>query len=158
MSAQFPRCETLRTGHASGGKGLMQVNPYLIFNGNCEEAFKFYEKLLGGKITGLMTHENSPAASQVSPDWQGKIMHAHMTVGNWVLMGSDAPPEHFQKPQGFSVSLGVKDEAEAERVWAGLAEGATVGMPLQKTFWSARFGMLTDRFGIPWMINCDQRP
>jgi PhnB protein len=134
----------------------MQLNPYLVFNGQCEEAFKFYEKVLGGKITGLMTHGNSPMASQVAPEWRDKIMHAHMTVGDYVLMGSDAPPQHFQKPQGFSVSIVVKTTEEAERIFAALSEKASILMPLQQTFWSPRFGMLTDRFGIPWMINCDQ--
>jgi PhnB protein len=134
----------------------MQLNPYLVFNGQCEEAFKFYEKVLGGKITGLMTHGNSPMASQVAPEWRAKIMHAHMTVGDYVLMGSDAPPQHFQKPQGFSVSIVVKTAEEAERIFAALSEKASIVMPLQQTFWSPRFGMLTDRFGIPWMVNCDQ--
>lgn len=134
----------------------MQLNPYLVFNGQCEEAFKFYEKALGGKITGLMTHGNSPMASQVAPEWRDKIMHAHMTVGDDVLMGSDAPPQHFQKPQGFSVSIVVKTAEEAERIFAALSEKASIAMPLQQTFWSPRFGMLTDRYGIPWMVNCDQ--
>jgi PhnB protein len=134
----------------------MQINPYLNFNGQCEEAFKFYEKLLGGKITGMMTHANSPMADQVSPDWRDKIMHVHMTVGPWVLMGSDTPPQHYQKPQGVTVSLSVKTPDEAERIFAALSEKASITMPLQQTFWSPRFGMLTDRFGIPWMVNCDQ--
>ena len=85
-----------------------------------------------------------------------KIMHVHMTVGDQVLMGSDAPPGHFEKPQGFSVSLGIDDPAEAERVFNALAEGAQVTMPLQKTFWADRFGMLVDRYGTPWMVNCQQ--
>lgn len=134
----------------------MQINPYLVFNGQCEAAFKFYEKLLGGKITGIMTHANSPMANQVPPEWRDKVMHAHMTVGNSVLMGSDAPPQHFQKPQGFSVSIGVKTVEEGERIFKALSENGAVQMPFQKTFWSPGFGMLTDRFGIPWMVNCDQ--
>lgn len=134
----------------------MQINPYLVFNGQCEAAFKFYEKLLGGKITGIMTHANSPMANQVPPEWRDKVMHAHLTVGNWVLMGSDAPPQHFQKPQGFSVSIGVKTVEEGERIFKALSENGAVQMPFQKTFWSPGFGMLADRFGIPWMVNCDQ--
>ena len=134
----------------------MQINPYLVFSGQCEEAFRTYEKVLGGKITGLLTHANAPMANQVGPEWRDKVMHVHMTVGNWALMGSDAPPQHFQRPQGFSVSITVKTPQEAERIFNGLSEKASITMPLQKTFWSAKFGMLTDRFGIPWMINCEQ--
>ena len=134
----------------------MQINPYLVFNGQCEAAFKFYEKLLGGKITGIMTHANSPMANQVPPEWRDKVMHAHLTVGNWVLMGSDAPPQHFQKPQGFSVSIGVKTVEEGARIFEALSDNGAVQMPFQKTFWSPGFGMLADRFGIPWMVNCDQ--
>jgi PhnB protein len=134
----------------------MLMNPYLFFTGQCEEAFKFYEKLLGGKIQVMMTHEGTPAAGQVPAEWQKKILHARLAVGDQVLMASDAPPGRQQKPQGFSVSLTVKDVAEAERIYQGLAENGTVGMPLQKTFWAERFAMLVDRFGIPWMINCEQ--
>jgi PhnB protein len=87
-----------------------------------------------------------------------KIIHIHMQIGNTVLLGSDAPPQHFSKPQGFSVSVAVKTPAEADRVFAGLAEGGNIIMPIDKTFWSPRFGMCTDRFGIPWMVNCEQAP
>jgi PhnB protein len=135
----------------------MQINPYLLFTGQCEEAFKFYEKLLGGKIEMMMAHEGTPAAGQVPPEWLKKILHARLVVGDQVLMASDAPPGRQQKPQGFSVSLSVNDPAEAERIYNGLAEGAVaVTMPMQETFWAKRFGMLTDRFGIPWMINCEK--
>jgi PhnB protein len=132
----------------------MQLSPHLNFNGNCEAAFKFYEKSLGAKITFMMPHEGSPAAEQVSAEWRSKIMHATLTVDDCVLSGADLPPEHYQRPQGFSVTLGIKDPAEAERVFAALAENATIQMPLQETFWALRFGMLIDQFGIPWMINC----
>jgi PhnB protein len=134
----------------------MELNPYLNFNGRCEAAFKFYEKCLGGKIIMMMTHGQSPMADQTPADWRDKIMHARMTVGDRVLMGSDAPPEHYQKPQGFSVSLSVTDPADAERKFNALAQNGTVQMPLQQTFWAVRFGVLTDQFGIPWMINCEQ--
>ncbi len=134
----------------------MELNPYLNFNGTCEAAFKFYEKCLGGKIEMMLSHGASPMADQVPPDWRNKIMHARMTVGGRVLMGSDAPPEHFEKPQGFSVSLGVADPAEAERLFKALADNGTVRMPIQQTFWAVRFGALVDQFGIPWMINCEQ--
>jgi|SRR5262245_3724324 len=134
----------------------IQVNPYLFFDGRCEDAFKFYAKLLGGKIEAMLPHEGTPAADHVPAEWRSKIMHAKLVVGDKVLMGSDAPPEHFDKPKGFSVTLGLSDPAEAERIFAVLAENGTVQMPLEQTFWAARFGMCVDRFGIPWMINCEQ--
>ena len=134
----------------------MQINSYLLFDGTCEEAFKFYEKLLGGKIEALLTHEGTPAACQVPPEWQKKILHARMTIGNAVLMASDAPPGRYSKPHGFSVNIGVNSVNEAERIFRALAEHGTVHMPLGETFWAERFGMLTDRFGIPWMLNCER--
>jgi PhnB protein len=135
---------------------MMQINPYLLFTGQCEEAFKFYEKLLGGKIEMIMTHEGTPAAAQVPAEWLKKILHARIVVGGHVLMGSDAPPGRQEKPQGFSVSLSVKEPAEAERLFQALAENGAVRMPIQETFWAKRFGMLVDRFGIPWMVNCEK--
>ncbi len=134
----------------------MQINSYLIFDGNCEEAFKFYEKHLGGKIEALLTHKGTPAACQVPPEWAKKILHARMAIGNAVLMASDAPPGRYSKPDGFSVNIGVNNVREAERIFNALAENGTVHMPLGETFWAERFGMLTDRFGIPWMLNCER--
>lgn len=136
----------------------MQIVPYLFFPGTCAEAFRFYEKVLGGKIVDMLTHAETPMKDHVSPDWQDKIIHARLLVGDAVIMASDAPPEFQKNPQGFSVSIHVKDVDEAELVFTALAEGGTVTMPLEKTFWTARFGMLTDRYGTPWMINCDQMP
>jgi PhnB protein len=117
---------------------------------------KFYEKCLGGKIEAMMTHGQSPTVQQVSPEWRNKIIHARMTVGGTVLMGSDALSDRYQEPQGFSLSVGVKDAAEAERVFQELEQSGKVQMPQQKTFWAVRFGMVVDRFGIPWMVNCEQ--
>ncbi len=134
----------------------MQLNPYLIFNGQCEAAFKFYERCLGGKIEMMLTHGNSPMAEQARPEWRDKIMHARLSVGDKVLMGSDASPEPYVEPRGFSVLLSVDGPAEAERVFRALSEGGAVRMPLQETFWAVRFGMCTDRFGIPWMVNCER--
>jgi PhnB protein len=134
----------------------MQINAYLSFNGNCEEAFKFYEKLLGGKIEVIFTHEGTPAASNVPPEWLKKIMHACLTIGNAVLMGSDVPPGQYKQPHGYSINIGVNNVAEAERIFNALAEDGAVHMPLGETFWAERFGMLTDRFGIPWMLNCQR--
>ena len=133
----------------------MQVNPYLFYNGNCEAAFKHYAKVLGGEIEAMMPHEGTPAADHVPAEWQKKIMHAKMTIDGEVLMGSDAPPDHFKAPQGFSVSLQISDPAEAERKFAGLAEGGVITMPMEQTFWARRFGMCVDQFGIPWMVNCE---
>ncbi len=132
----------------------MQLNPYLSFNGQCEAAFKFYERCLGGKIEGMMTYESRPAEFPVPPEWQKRILHATLRVGDQVLQGADAPPDGYQKPQGFSLTLGLKDQAEAERIFNALAEKGTVGMALQETFWAVRFGVVVDRFGIPWKINC----
>ena len=100
----------------------MQLNSYLLFNGRCEEAFKFYEKCLEGKITAMLPHEGTPAASRVPPEWLKKILHARLTVGDAVLMGSDAPPGRYKDPQGFSVSINLNDTAAAERIFAALAE------------------------------------
>jgi PhnB protein len=133
----------------------MQLNPYLFFNGQCEAAFRFYERSLGAKIVAMMPHAGTPAEGQVPPEWRDKIIHARLVLGDQVLMGSDAPPEHFEKPQGFSVTLGIDDPADAERIFNALAENGTIRMPIQQTFWALRFGMLVDRFGIPWMINCE---
>lgn len=134
----------------------MQLNPYLTFNGQCEAAFKFYERCLGGKIEAMIPHAGTPVEQHVPPEWCKKILHARLTMGGEVLMGSDAPPDRYEEPKGFSVSLQIKDPADAERIFAALAENGVVRMPLQQTFWAARFGMLVDRFGTPWMINCDQ--
>jgi PhnB protein len=135
----------------------MELSTYLLFSGNCEEAFKFYEKTLGGKIEMMMPHEGSPAEANVPPEWRKKILHARMTVGNNVLMASDAPPAYAPKQlEGFSVSLMLNDPVEAERIFRALEEKGKVQMPFQQTFWALRFGMVTDRFGVPWMINCEK--
>ena len=134
----------------------MQISPYLYFNGQCEAAFRFYEKVLGGKIEAMMPHEGTPAASQVPAEWRSKILHARLVVGDSVLMASDAPPDHYSKPQGFSVSLEIKSVPEAERVFQALSEKGKVTMPMAETFWAARFGMAVDQFGIAWMVNCEK--
>ena len=133
----------------------MQLNPYLTFNGRCEEAFKFYERVLAGKITFTMTWGEMPEANQFPAEAHKLIMHATLSVGDQVLMGADSPPGSYQPPQGINVSLHPKDVAAAERIFNALAEGGSVTMPFQKTFWSSGFGMCVDQFGIPWMINTD---
>jgi PhnB protein len=131
----------------------MRVNPYLHFNGQCEAASKFYEKGLGGKIEAMIPHEGTLAAEYVPAEWRSKIMHACRVVDDQDLMGCDAPPDHFQKPRGFSVSIQIKKPAEAERIFGTLAEEGRLTMPIQETFWAERFGMVVDRFGIPRMVN-----
>jgi len=133
----------------------MQLNSYLHFNGRCEEAFKFYEKLFGGKIEAIFPHEGTPAAEHVPPEWRKKIMHARLSVGDQVLMGSDVPPGHYNSPQGFRVNISVKNPADAERIFKALADKGKVTMPLETTFWAQRFGMVNDQYGTPWMINCE---
>jgi PhnB protein len=132
----------------------MQLNPYLLFNGQCAAAFKFYENCLGGKIEVMMPHAGTPAESQVPANWLDKIIHARMVVGDKVLMGSDAPPDRYEAPKGFSISLDVDSPADAERIFKALSAKGTVNMPLQKTFFAESFAMIVDQFGIPWMILC----
>ena len=134
----------------------MQLNPYLTFNGRCEAAFRYYEKILGGKILMMMPHEGTPAAEHVPTEWRKKIIHARLLVADKLLMGSDAPPDRYEQPTGFSVTIGVDTAAEAERIFHALADNGTVRMPLQETFWAIRFGMLVDQFGIPWMVDCER--
>ena len=102
----------------------------------------------------MMTHGESPIAAEVPESWHKRILHARMVVGDAVLMASDTPPEHYEKPAGLYVTLSVETPHEADRIFYALAENGTVTMPIEKTFWAARFGMLVDRFGTPWMINC----
>jgi PhnB protein len=134
----------------------MQINPYLNFNGQCEAAFKFYEQCLGGKIVAIIPHAGSNMPPGMPAEWDEKILHARLMVGDQTLMGSDAPPSCYEKPRGFSVSLNVNTPEEAERIFAALVEGGSVDMPIQETFWAVRFGMAVDQFGIPWMINCEK--
>ena len=134
----------------------MQLNPYLAFKGQCEEAFKFYQECLGGTIQMMMTHGDSPMADQVPSEWRDKIMHATLVVGNTAVGGSDVPPDQYETPKGISITIQIDDTAEAERIFQSLSEGGTVTLPLQQTFWAARFGMVVDRFGTPWMVNCEQ--
>ena len=133
----------------------MEVAPYLMFLGNCKEAFEFYERALGGKLH-MTTYGQSPEAAKMPTAMHTQVIHASLTAGASVIMGSDCPPERYVKPQGFSVSVSTKDPAETERVFNALVQGGQVHMPLQQTFWSARFGMLQDRYGISWMVNCVQ--
>jgi PhnB protein len=132
----------------------MQVNPYLVFNGQCEAAFKLYEQVLGGQLGSIFRYSGTPLAQQVPADWQDKVMHGSVTVGGQELMGADVA-DGYAAPKGFSLSIQIKDATEAERIFRELSQAGDVVMPLEKTFWAERFGMVVDRFGIPWMINCE---
>lgn len=134
----------------------MQINPYLSFNGKCAEAFTFYAQVLGGENVMMMTYGESPMAAQTAPEDRDRIMHARLKAGDMVLMGADAPPQFYQPAQGMVVSLSVDAPAEADRIFKALSENGTVRMPIQETFWAQRFGMLIDRFGTPWMVNCEK--
>ena len=134
----------------------MKLNPLLSFRGQCAAAFTFYERCFGGTIVTMLRYANSPQAESVPQEWQDKILHATLTVGDNVLMGGDVLPEQYEQPKGFQILIGLNDPLDAERIFQALAEHGTVQMPLQKTFWAVRFGVLVDQFGIPWVINCEQ--
>jgi len=132
----------------------MQTSTHLHFNGNCREAFDFYARTFGGKIVFSMTYGESPGAEKTSPESRNKIIHARIDFGGQFLLGCDTPAERYRTPEGFNVMAAVEQPAEAERIFATLADGGQVTMPVQETFWAHRFGMVTDRFGTPWMVNC----
>jgi PhnB protein len=138
-----------------GERITMQINPYLSFKGDCEAAFTFYERCLGGQRGTIFRYAGSPMADQVPADWQDKVMHGSLTVGDLMLMGGDVAPDGYEEPKGFSLSIQIKSTADAERIFHELATDGRVVMPLEKTFWADRFGMVVDRFGIPWLINCE---
>ncbi len=133
----------------------MHITTYLNFDGNCEEAFKFYEQVLGGKILMMTRYEGTPAANHSPSEMRNKILHARIQIGDTVLMGSDVPPGQVQ-PQGFGLSLGVDKVAEADLVFNALAGNGEVSMPMGKTFFAERFGMLRDSFGVSWMVVCEK--
>ncbi len=132
------------------------VNAYLFFNGRCEEAVEFYRKALGAEVEMIVRFKDSPDPAppgMVPPGYENKIMHCSFRVGQTTVMASDGCDTKKLTFEGFSMSISVPTEADADRVFNALAEGGKVNMPLTKTFWSPRFGMLEDRFGIGWMVN-----
>ena len=133
----------------------MQVNTYLSFKGECETAFRLYEQCLDGKLGAIFRYSGTPLADQVPADWGDKVMHATVAFGDHMLMGADVAPDRYEEPKGFSLSLHPESTADAERIFHELAEGGRVVIPLEKTFWAARFGAVVDRFGIQWLINCE---
>lgn len=135
----------------------MKLHAFLNYNGNCEQAFRFYEKHLGGKITAMMTNGESPDHANAPANWSDKILYARMTIGDTELMASDATPERFEPIRGAYLSLTVSSSEEAEKVHALLADGGQVFMPMAETFFAHRFSVLRDKFGTSWMI-IHQRP
>jgi PhnB protein len=130
----------------------MRFIPYLDFDGQAREAFDFYAKVFNGKITMRMTMGEAPLANELPPEARDRVMHSQLELSNTILMGADGPP-HTVSSRGC-VNIDVSDPAEADRVFKALSEGGEVTMPIAETFWAHRFGMLTDRFGKGWMVNC----
>jgi PhnB protein len=134
------------------GTHPMKLNTYLNYGGNCEQAFRFYEQHLGGKITMMVTHGEQPNAKDIPPDWKKAILHARISIGGTELFGADMPPDRFQPMRSAYLSLTVDSTDEAERIYALLAEGGQIFMKMEETFFAFRFAMLRDRFGTSWMI------
>ena len=130
----------------------MQVQPYVFFDGRCEEALEFYRRALGAEVTMLMRYKESPDPAMVQPGAENKVMHASLRIGDTTVLASDGQCQGRPSFQGFALSLTVPNEAEAERRFAALGDGGQVQMPLTKTFSSPRFGMVADHFGVSWMI------
>jgi PhnB protein len=134
----------------------MKPSVHVAFTGDCEEAFRYYEKHLGGKIRMLMRHGEAPGEAHGPPEWKQKVMHASLELGEGSIMGVDAAPGHYEKPQGFSITIDTANPAEAERMFAALADGGKVSMAMQQTFFAVKFGMVRDRFNIPWIVICEK--
>jgi len=134
----------------------MQVQPYLSFEGRCEEALEFYRSAVGAEVIMLSRFKDAPEPGMCEPGTEDKVMHASFRIGESVLMASDGRCQGPANFQGISLSISAGDEAEADRLFNALADGGKIEMPLSKTFWSPAFGMLTDRFGVSWMINVAQ--
>jgi PhnB protein len=130
----------------------MQVQPYLFFDGRCEEAVEFYRAALGAEVTEIHRFKDSPEPHMVPPGAGDKVMHLHFRIGETTVLASDGRCEGRSNFQGFALSLTVPNDAEAERIFAALANGGQVQMPLTRTFFSSRFGMVADRFGVSWMV------
>jgi len=130
----------------------VKLYTYLNYGGNCEQAFRFYEKHLGGKITMMMTHGQQPNGNNVSPEWKDSILHARIHIGETELMAADVPPDRFQPMRSAYLSLIVGSSDEAERIYLLLSDGGQIFMPMQETFFAFRFAMLRDKFGTSWMI------
>jgi PhnB protein len=130
----------------------MKLHTFLNYGGNCAEAFRFYERHLGGKITSMMTRADAPNPGDVAPGWAKSIQYASMNLGETELMGADVPPDRFQPMRSAYLSLTVSSTDEAERIYALLSDGGQIFMPMEETFFALRFAMLRDKFGTSWMI------
>ena len=138
---------------------MLGVQPYLYFGGRCEEAIEFYRKALGAELRMLSRFKEAPEPQPGLPEcFEDKVMHASLQIGDTILMASDGMCDGKASFEGFSLSITVSDEAEAERVFAALSEGGLVTMKLEKTFWAPKFGMLQDKFGIGWMVSVMHKP
>ena len=131
----------------------MKLDIYVNYPGNCQQAFRFYEQHLGGKITMLMTHQQQPDAANVSEDWKNAILHARMEIGNTILMGADIPQAEPMRSAYLTLRLNTPEEAE--KVYAILSEDGQIFMKMEKTFFASRFAMLRDKFGTSWMLLCE---
>jgi PhnB protein len=138
-------------------EATMLVQPYLSFEGRCDEAVKFYQAAVGAEVQMLMRFKEAPDQSMMSPGSADKVMHVSMRIGDSVVMASDGRCSGTTGFNGISLSLSVADDAQAERLFAGLSDGGQVTMPLAKTFFASKFGMLTDRFGVSWMVMGGQQ-
>ncbi|HVW07160.1 MAG TPA: VOC family protein [Bryobacteraceae bacterium] len=132
----------------------MSLCANLSFNGDCRKAFEFYAKCFAGTISFMGTYAGSPLESQFGPEMAEKIMHASLQLESGMLTGNDVRAADYRKPQGFSLLYSLNDVSRAETIFRELSEGGAVQMPMEKTFWAERFGVVIDRFGIPWAINC----
>ena len=136
----------------------MKLYTYLNYGGNCRQAFEFYQKHLGGKITMITTHGEQPQREKVPPDWKDAVLHARIELGDTVLLGADIPPDRFQPMRSAYLTLIVDDDDEAERIYRLLIEGGQIFMPMEETFFAHRFAMLRDRFGASWMLLRERAP
>jgi len=138
--------------------GDMNLNPQigLSFDGRCEEAFKFYERCMNGKVEFMLRWGDSPMAKEAPAEWQEKVLHARLVIGDTALLGADSLPGSYESPRGFSILLSATNAGEAERLFHALAQNGTVRIPLQESFWAQRFGSVTDQFGITWTINSEK--
>ena len=134
------------------------IQPYLFFGGRCDEAIEFYRSVLGAEVEMLMRFNESPEPTELPECFHDKVMHASLRIGSTSLMASDGRCDGMVNFEGFSLSITVPDEAEAERVFGALSEGGIVTMPLEKTFWAPKFGILQDRFGVSWMVSVMHKP
>ena len=135
----------------------MQLTPHLSFDGQCEQAFQAYQRILGGNLN-LLRYGDTPMAADIEPRWHGRILHATLQTDGFELAGADTLPDDYRRPQGFAVIINIPDLDRAGKVFAQLAEGGTVHVPFAAVFWSPGYGMCTDCFGTPWEINCNATP